>query len=114
VLTTALAPVLTPHGRLVLAPVADAPALSPDLSRRLQEFFARGSGHGLLQLGAAEVETSLPPVLAYWREFGARYVAAVCARPPIEDRKQTPIPTLPILPAEFANEHVATYTDQTA
>ena len=95
-MTIALAPVLTPHGRLVLAPVDDAPALPPDLSRRLQESFARGSGHGLLQLGAAEVETALPPVFAYWREFGARYVTAVCARPHLEGREQTSIPPLPI------------------
>lgn len=95
-LTIALAPVLTPHGRLVLAPVDDAPALPPDLSRRLGESFARGSGHGLLQLGAAEVETAVPPVLAYWREFGARYVTAVCARPHIDGGEQTSISPLPI------------------
>jgi hypothetical protein len=95
-MTTALAPVLTPHGRLVLAPVNDPPTLPPDLSRRLQESFARSSGHGLLQLGAAEVETALPPVLAYWREFGARYVTAVCAQPHLESREQTSIPPLPI------------------
>ena len=109
-MTTALAPVLTPHGSLVLAPVDDAPALPPDLSRRLQEFFARGSGHGLLQLGAAEVETSLPPVLAYWREFGARYVTAVCAQPPIEDREQTSIPTLPIEDLEAVASHAPPMT----
>jgi non-specific serine/threonine protein kinase len=44
--------------------VAGAPALPADLSRRLEDCFARGSGHGLLQLGAAEVETALPPALA--------------------------------------------------
>ncbi len=67
-----LGPILTPHGRLLLARVDDAPALAPDLSRTLQQAFARGHGHGLLQLGAGEVGTALPPVLCYWREFGAR------------------------------------------
>lgn len=95
-MTTALAPILTPHGHLVLAPVDGAPVLPADLSRRLEGFFARGSGHGLLQLGAAEVETALPPVLAYWREFGARYVTAVCARPHIDGGEQTSISPLPI------------------
>lgn len=95
-LTAALAPILTPHGHLVLAPVADAPALPPDLSRRLEESFARGSGHGLLQLGAAEVETALPAVLAYWREFGASYVTAICARADTESGGHTPIPAPPI------------------
>jgi hypothetical protein len=42
--------------------------------------FERGSGHGLLLLGADEVGAALPPVLSYWREFGARYVTALCAQ----------------------------------
>src|SRR6266568_1146394 len=86
---SALAPVLTPHGRLLLAPAEDAPALPPDLSRRLQDSFARGAGHGLLQLGAGEVGTALPPLLGYWRELGARYVSAVCTLPDLEERGPT-------------------------
>lgn len=50
-------------------------SLSADLLQRLQESFARGHGYGLLQLGAAEVETALPPVLGYWREVGDRFVS---------------------------------------
>ena len=74
-------PVLTPHGHLILSEDRDASALEPELARRLQNAFARGSGHGLLQLGASEVGVALPPVLSYWREFGARYVTALCTRP---------------------------------
>ena len=74
-----LAPILTPHGRLLLAPVDDVPALAPDLAHRIADAFARGSGHGLLQLGAAEVGSVLPPVFGYWRDVSARFVAAVCA-----------------------------------
>ena len=73
-----LAPILTPHGRLTLGPVAEGPQLDPSLARRLQDAFARGSGHGLLQLGASEVGTALPPVFSYWRELAARYVTALC------------------------------------
>jgi hypothetical protein len=69
---------------LLLAETEDAPALPADLSHRLQEAFARGHGHGLLQLGAAEVGTVLPPVLGYWRELGGRYVTTVCARPDLD------------------------------
>src|SRR3990170_2511680 len=83
----ALAPVLTPHGRLILTQAEDAPALAPDLSRRLRQSFARGPGHGLLQLGAGEVGTALPPVFGYWREFGARYVTALCMLPEVEERR---------------------------
>ncbi|MGA7928063.1 MAG: DEAD/DEAH box helicase [Candidatus Sulfotelmatobacter sp.] len=53
-------------------------ALEPELAQRLQDAFARGSGHGLLQLGASEVGVPLPPVFSYWREFGSRYVTALC------------------------------------
>jgi superfamily II DNA or RNA helicase len=74
-------PVLTPHGRFILSEDRDASALEPELARRLQNAFARGSGHGLLQLGASEVGVALPPVFSYWREFGARYVTALCTRP---------------------------------
>ncbi len=81
-----LSPILTPHGCLVLEPIDDAPALEPGLAQRLQEAFARGSGHGLLRLGAGEVGTPLPPVLAYWREFGTRYVTALCTLPDAEER----------------------------
>ncbi len=76
----ALVPVLTPHGRLLLAHENDTPALAPELALRLQESFARGAGYGLLGLGAVEVATVLPPVFGYWRDFAARYVTAVCAR----------------------------------
>ena len=82
----AVAPILSPHGRLTLGQVDDAPALEPALAKRLLDAFARGSGHGLLQLGAAEVGTPLPPVLAYWREFGTRYVTTLCTLPDAEER----------------------------
>jgi SNF2-related domain/SNF2 Helicase protein/Helicase conserved C-terminal domain len=81
-----LAPVLTPHGHLVMAPSDDAPALAPEVAERLEVAFARGSGHGLLQLGAGEVGTALPPLFGYWREFGARYVTALCAQSDVEAR----------------------------
>ncbi len=77
---------LTPHGRLVLNPDDDVPDLGTHLAKRLQDAFLRGSGHGLLQLGAAEVGMVLPAAFFYWREFGSRYVTAVCALPDIVDR----------------------------
>jgi superfamily II DNA or RNA helicase len=88
-----LAPVLTPHGLLTLRQADDALALEADRGERLERAFIRGSGHGLLCLGADEVGTTLPPVLSYWREFGARYVAALCALPGIaEANSKPPVP----------------------
>ncbi len=78
---SAVVPILTPHGRLILVPDEDAPALVEPLQQRLTESFARGAGHGLLQLGASEVGTALPPAFGYWRDFGAHYITAMCATP---------------------------------
>ena len=87
-----LAPVLTPHGVLTLRPSGDAACLEPDLGARLEKAFAKGPGHGLLCLGADEVATVLPPELSYWREFGVRYVTALCALHGIgESRAKPPV-----------------------
>jgi non-specific serine/threonine protein kinase len=79
--SVSLAPTLSPHGRLALAEAPDAPPLDPGIAQRLASAFARGPGHGLLQLGAAEAGAILPLPFAYWREFGAWYVTALCAHP---------------------------------
>ncbi|MBV1800452.1 DEAD/DEAH box helicase [Siccirubricoccus sp. G192] len=69
---------LTPQGRLVCEPVADAPELDEAVAMRLGEAFARGSGDGLLRLGAGEAGQVLPPAFVWWRDFAARYVATLC------------------------------------
>jgi superfamily II DNA or RNA helicase len=85
---------LTPHGRLLLASADDTPEMDGALARRIEQAFAKGAGHGLLRLGAAEVGHILPPVFAYWRALGGRYVASLCTRPDVEDRRtQTPPPS---------------------
>ena len=86
--SVSLALVLTPHGHLLLAQEADAPSLDAALAGRLRDAFERGSGHGLLRLGADEAGTALPPVYSYWREFGARYVTALCTQPDIEAQRE--------------------------
>ena len=83
-----LVPALTPHGHLGLTEDRDAPALDSELAQRLREAFARGSGHGLLQLGAGEVGTVISPGFSYWREFAAQYVTAVCTQPDLETSQQ--------------------------
>src|SRR5271157_5772787 len=93
--SVSLVPILTPHGRLTLDEAPDAPLLDPEIAQRLRNAFERGSGHGLLQLGAAEAGAALPPVFSYWREFGAWYVTALCTHqdtdaPPRKMRVPTP------------------------
>ena len=68
---------LTPHGHLVLEDAADAPELDERIASRLADAFSRGSGHGLLRLGAGEVGQALPPVFLWWRGFATRYVGGV-------------------------------------
>jgi non-specific serine/threonine protein kinase len=88
-----LAPALTPTGKLVLASSKEAAALEPAVASRLARSFEAGSGHGLLQLGAAEVGTALPAVFHYWRELGARFITVVCALPDAEElRKGAKVP----------------------
>jgi superfamily II DNA or RNA helicase len=99
-----LAPVLTPRGLLILRPTEEALALESEQNSRLGKAFLRGPGHGLLCLGANEVGTALPPVLSYWREFGSRYVTALCALPDIGERvTKPPIP----VPANAELDNIA-------
>ena len=76
---SSLIPAVTPHGAVRLDHgVADV-VLDVGLAQRLETKFGRGSGHGLLWLGTAEIDVALPPPLAWWRDFAKRFVAAACA-----------------------------------
>jgi hypothetical protein len=106
---------VTPHGCLVLTHDADAPPLDSRFAGRLREAFERGSGHGLLLLGADEAGTALTPVYSYWREFGARFVTALCthqesdapvksvhvAAPPDEELERMALAAPPMMGAEY-------------
>ncbi len=70
---------LSPGGRVTLQPSDDRePQMSAAVVTRVSEAFGRGTGHGLLHLGAAELSTELDPCLAFWRELGRQFVSAVC------------------------------------
>ena len=73
---------LTPRGQLLFTVEDDAP--SGPLVHTLESAFARGSGHGLLELGAAEVGTALPADFSYWRDFAARFVTTICTHPDLD------------------------------
>jgi non-specific serine/threonine protein kinase len=84
---------LTPQRHVRLLSDAESLPLAAELAERLAAAFDRGAGHGLLQLGAREVGSPLPPVLAYWREFAARYVTALCATPEEAEIAVPPVDT---------------------
>ncbi|MDR3670733.1 MAG: DEAD/DEAH box helicase [Holophaga sp.] len=88
---------LSPHGRLHPGPSEDAAVLEDALRHRLVSAFEPGSGHGLFVLGAGEVGSAMPVVLAYWRDFGSRFVTALCLRSDGEE-------ALPGIPPPAAEE----------
>ncbi|HEY6357448.1 MAG TPA: hypothetical protein VIX35_04350, partial [Vicinamibacterales bacterium] len=91
---------LTPRGHLLLTD-ADGASPSPNLlSPTIEGAFARGSGHGLLDLGACEVGTTLPADFSYWRDFAARLVTTICTHPDLHARDaQIPAPAIEELEA---------------
>ncbi len=118
--TTGLTLALTPRGHLLLArddgaaSTAEAASATEELTQQITQAFARGSGHGLLQLGARNVGQALPPVLAWWRDLGARYVTAVCHTTPAAAAAVAPDAfdhTLPLAPAPAAAEIAALIAD---
>jgi len=86
---------LTPAGHVLLRPAEPhEPAPEPAAARRIRAAFERGHAAGLLHLGAAEARTALPPALGFWRDFGRAFVAALCALPDLEDKRERadPVP----------------------
>jgi hypothetical protein len=90
---TGLALGLTPSGTLALRAAPDADPLDPAAASRIEAAFALGAGHGLLHLGAAEVDTPLPPGFAFWRDVGRAFVTQLCAMPEVDaSRKRLQVP----------------------
>src|SRR5260370_41346152 len=103
---------LTPYGRLVVGNQDDAPGIASATSIRLTEAFARGTGHGLVRLGAAEVGQTLPPVFVWWRDFAAPYMGSLClhaAGTKAEGNRQPPSAPAPTA-AELASPAFAAAT----
>ncbi len=89
-LTLAILPSGDLHARLD----PDAPPLPEAVALRVQTAFAQNSLAGILQLGAAEVATALPPTWAWWRDYAVRYLTALRRLPEPEDdaQRQLPVP----------------------
>jgi non-specific serine/threonine protein kinase len=83
-----LTPAVSALGRLYLERRSDAAAVDATIERRLEDAFARGPAQGVLRLGAAEIGTPLPPAFGFFRDLGARFVAALCRLPDLEERRE--------------------------
>lgn len=93
---------LSPHGALYLLPAQPA----APISERIQAAFAKRCGDGLMQLGLAELDTDLPPDLAYWRDFSRFYFSRLCALPGLAETDAMEAISLPP-PRDDLPEHVA-------
>jgi hypothetical protein len=80
---------LTPRGHLLFRVADDILRPSAALSRSVESAFARGSGHGLLELGAAQVATTLPADFSYWRDFATRFVTTICTHSDLDAHDAT-------------------------
>ena len=85
---------LTPRGHLLFSHAGETVGLASGLATTLESAFGRGSGHGLLELGATEIGTELPADLGYWRDFATRFVTALCAHPD-DDARDASVPVPP-------------------
>ncbi len=95
---------ITPAGNL--RPIADwtrvgatepAAAASSSTLRRAFEAFQTDAPAGLFELTAHPISGGLPPPLAYWRDFAARYLSERC-HTPAGVAELPPVP--PLLPAD--------------
>lgn len=87
---------VSPDGHFYLETVAcefDLPDAA--VARRIRKSFAAGGAAGLLDLGAIELASSLPPSLAYGRGLAYLFMARLCAIPDLESqwaRAELPAP----------------------
>ncbi|MEO6599562.1 MAG: DEAD/DEAH box helicase [Polyangiaceae bacterium] len=58
--------------------------VEPARLARLTQAFERGPGDGLVQLGGAELEGSLPLALGWFRSFARLFFVALCALPDLD------------------------------
>src|SRR5216683_2804151 len=87
---------LTPHGRLSVEEQDDGSDIDAAASIRLIDAFARGTGYGLVWLGAAEVGQALPPLFVWWRDFAALYVGSLCLHASgLEAEECVKLPSIP-------------------
>jgi non-specific serine/threonine protein kinase len=69
-----------------------AGALSESFDRRIAASFRTSEAAGLVHLATVELQTSLPPSLAYAREFAREYLTRLCHTSGIDDDAAEPLP----------------------
>ena len=90
---THLSVAVLPSGALLVDPTDandhdTSDGLSAAARSRVAAAFARGPGHGLLDLGTTELDAPLSPALAFLREVGRAFVTRLRAEPDLEERRE--------------------------
>ncbi|MBI2207557.1 MAG: DEAD/DEAH box helicase [Candidatus Rokubacteria bacterium] len=81
---------ILPSGAVLVDPAGDeaGDGLSSAGRARLVAAFARGTGHGLLDLGTTELDAPLSPPLVFLREIGRVFATRLRATPDLEERRE--------------------------
>jgi hypothetical protein len=99
----AVSPSVSPHGRLLVLAASPGQALLHDpQSERIRRAFAQSQANGLLHLATHELQSHLPPELAFARNFACRYLTRLCHTPGLEGASE-----LPSVPVPDAAERAA-------
>jgi superfamily II DNA or RNA helicase len=87
--SVALALGISPTGRVHLDVVSsESDQLAPSTAARIRKAFEHSNSSGLLHLGASELASTLPPSLAFGREFAHLFMARLCAVPDLAQQWQ--------------------------
>ena len=85
---------ILPSGSIFIDTIPDAndeaaaDGLSPAARARVTAAFARGAGHGLLDLGTIELDAPLDPPLGFLRDIGRAFATRLRAMPDVEERRE--------------------------
>ncbi len=84
---------LLPSGHLSFQAPADAASTerSPSLTESLKRAFAKGVPELLLELATHREDAPLPPVFAFWRRLGERFLTELCHIPETAEDLAQPI-----------------------
>ncbi|HBL52951.1 MAG TPA: ATP-dependent helicase [Syntrophaceae bacterium] len=96
--------VLNPAGHLIFHTTADNNSpFSESAIERIRDAFAKQSTEGLLHLGTIELETPLPPLFSFWRNFARNYLTGLCQAAGLADSAMPVVQ----LPSREALEQIA-------
>ncbi len=94
---------ITPEGKLlwVQGEMDAATSVPPAVQRRIGDAFTKGESSGLLHLASVELQSHLPPELAYFRDFAREYLQRLCHTPGLENQA-SPQAVSPPAPEDLA------------